>query len=69
MNYIKTLQTENTQLKNSIETAINELIEYQRYYNSSKFAGSENDFAHVKTDVYIKITALKTQLQNTLNAL
>jgi hypothetical protein len=69
MNYIKKLQLENTQLKNNIETAINELIEYQRYYNSSKFTSVENDFAHVSTDVYVKITTIKMYLQNTLNAL
>jgi len=69
MNYIKTLQAENTHLRNSLETAINELIEYQRYYNSPKFTSVENDFAHVSTDVYVKITAIKMYLQNTLNSL
>lgn len=69
MNHIKKLQLENTQLKNSIETAINELIEYQRYYNSAKFSGIENDFAHVSTDVYTKFTTIKMYLQNTLNSL
>ena len=69
MNYIKKLQKENDHLKNSLETAINELIEYQRYYNSSKFTSVENDFAHVSTDVYVKITTIKMYLQNTLNAL
>jgi len=69
MNHIKKLQAENTQLKNNIETAINELIEYQRYYNSAKFTSVENDIAHVSTDVYVKITTIKMYLQNTLNAL
>jgi hypothetical protein len=69
MNYIKKLQEENAHLKNSLESAINELIDYQRYYNSSKFTSVENDFAHVSTDVYIKITTIKMYLQNTLNAL
>ena len=69
MNYIKTLKTENEYLKTSLESAINELTEYQRYYNLPKFSGFNNDFAHVKTDIYIKITTIKTQLQNTLNAL
>jgi hypothetical protein len=69
MNHIKKLQAENTQLKNNIETAITELIEYQRYFNSAKFLGIENDFAHVSTDVYTKITTIKMYLQSTLNAL
>jgi len=69
MNYIKKLENENTQLKNGLETAIKELIEYQKYYNSPKFNSIENDFAHVSTDVYVKITTIKMYLQSTLNAL
>ena len=69
MNYIKQLKNENEKLKNSIEEAISELIEHQRYFNSSKFSGIENDFAHVSTDIYIKITNLKNNLQSSLNAL
>lgn len=69
MNHIKKLQSDNTQLKNSIEEAIKELAEYQKYYNSSKFSGIENDFAHVSTDVYVKFTTIKMYLQSTLNAL
>ena len=69
MNHIKKLQSDNTQLKNSIEEAIKELSEYQKYYNSSKFSGIENDFAHVSTDVYVKFTTIKMYLQSTLNAL
>lgn len=69
MNYIKQLKNENENLKNSIEQAINELIEYQRYFNSSKFSGIENNFAHVSTDIYIKITSLKNNLQSSLNGL
>lgn len=69
MNYIKQLKNENERLKNSIDEAVNELIEYQKYFNSSKFSGIENDFAHVSTDIYIKITNLKNNLQSSLNSL
>lgn len=69
MNHIKKLQTENNQLKNSIEEAIKELAEYQKYYSSAKFSSIENDFAHVSTDVYVKFTTIKMYLQSTLNAL
>ena len=69
MNHFKKLQAENTHLKNGLETAINELIQYQKYYNSAKFTNFENDFAHVSTDVYIKITTIKMYLQSTLNTL
>jgi hypothetical protein len=67
MNHIKKLQSENITLKEGIETAINELIEYQRYYSLDKFKGVENDFAHVSTDIYAKITTIKMYLQITLN--
>jgi|GEM_PF-6175781 len=67
MNHIKKLQSDNITLKEGIETAINELIEYQRYYSLDKFKGIENDFAHVSTDIYAKITNIKMYLQMTLN--
>jgi len=67
MNHIKKLQSENITLKESIKTAINELIEYQRYYSLDKFKGVENDFAYVSTDIYTKITTIKMYLQMTLN--
>lgn len=67
MNYIKKLQTENEELKKGIEEAINELIDYQKYYTLPKFQGIENDFAHVSTDIYAKITTIKMYLQMTLN--
>ena len=67
MNHIKKLQSENITLKEGIETAINELIEYQRYYSLNKFKGVENDFAYVSTDIYAKITTIKMYLQMTLN--
>lgn len=69
MNYIAKLKAENEQLKKGIEEAIAELIKYQRYYNLPKFEGTENDYAHIKTDVYPKFTEIKTQLQQILNAI
>lgn len=69
MNYISKLKAENEQLKKGIEEAITELIDYQKYYTLPKFEGTENDYAHIKTDVYVKITTIKMYLQHTLNAL
>ena len=67
MNHIQKLQHDNQVLKNGIDIAINELIEYQKYYSLDKFKGIENDFAHISTDVYAKITTIKMFLQLTLN--
>ena len=69
VNYIAKLKAENEQLKKGIEETIAELIEYQKYYNLPKFEGTENDYAHIKTDVYVKITTIKMYLQHTLNTI
>jgi hypothetical protein len=59
MNYIKQLQEENERLKNQLKE-INEVsMEYLRYFSLPKFEGTENDYCHVKTDVYIKINNIK----------
>lgn len=68
-NYIKKLQSENEQLKKNMEYAIELLIDMQRYYNSEKFHGVENNYAHVTTDVYPKISSLKMFLAGSLNSL
>jgi hypothetical protein len=64
MNYIKKIQQENEALKEGINLVIGEFIELQKYLNSDKFNGIENDYIHVKTDIYPKITAIKTILQS-----
>jgi hypothetical protein len=67
MNHIKKLQTENKELKNTIDLAIDLIIDMQKYYSSDKFQGTENDYAHIKTDVYPKISFLKMFLQGSKN--
>jgi hypothetical protein len=67
MNHIKRLQAENAELKQSIEQAIELLIDMQVYYSLPKFEGVENDYAHVKTDVYPKISFVKMFLAGSVN--
>lgn len=67
MNYIKKLEAENKALRESIDYAVDVLIEYQRYYNSGKFQGKDNDYAHVSTDVYPRISQLKMYLAGSTN--
>ena len=67
MNHIKKLQSENLELNKTIETAIELLIDMQKYYSSEKFQGTQNDYAHIKTDVYPKISILKMFLQGSTN--
>jgi len=59
MNYIKKLQAENAELKGQLSEIHERLIDYMRYYNSDKFHGTDNDFAHVTTDVYPRLSELK----------
>jgi hypothetical protein len=41
MNYIKSLQAENTELKEKIGTVLNEIDAFIIFLNSSKFTGTE----------------------------
>lgn len=66
MNYIKQLQADNQELKNRLDTVEEQLIELLAYYNSNKFHGVENDYAHVSTDVYPRINAIKVQCSSVL---
>tara|TARA_R110000868_G_scaffold50875_2_gene161973 strand:- start:11809 stop:12018 length:210 start_codon:yes stop_codon:yes gene_type:complete len=69
MNHIVKLQQENKALKQAIEDAIEMTIGLQQYYNSDKFKGIDNDYAHVTTDVYPKISYLKMFLAGNLNSI
>ena len=40
----------------------------QKYYSSEKFQGTENDYAHIKTDVYPKLSFLKMFMQGSKNS-
>lgn len=62
MNYIQKLQAENQQLKAQIEEVRQLAVDALIYYRGKKFAGIENDFAHVSTDVVHKIEEIKNHL-------
>lgn len=66
-NYIKQLQNENIHLKAAMEKAINDVIELQAYYGSTKFTGVENDYAHVSTDIQPRLSNLKKELTTSIN--
>ena len=55
MNYIKKLQEENEQLKKQLFVINQAAIEQLQYFTLPKFQGTENDYAHIKTDVLGKI--------------
>jgi hypothetical protein len=68
MNYIDKLKNENEELKKTIDQSIELLIDMQKYYSSEKFQGTENDYAHIKTDVYPKLSFLKMFMQGSKNS-
>jgi len=48
MNYIKQLQQENKELKETIQATSEEATEIMRYLGRSKFAGMENNFVNAQ---------------------
>lgn len=67
MNHIHQLQSDNAQMKIALEEARTQLIDLLVYYSSEKFQGSENDFAHVSTDIRPRINEVKNYIQNSIN--
>ena len=58
MNYINKLQTENIRLKLEILSIQTKVVDTISYYHLAKFKGFENDYAHVSTDVLIRLTEI-----------
>jgi len=62
MNYIKLLELRNKQLEEKISEAHDLTVDLMVYYSLPKFQGTQNDYAHVSTDVLPKLTQIKTIL-------
>jgi len=66
MNYIKSLQEKNKELKTKISSALNELQSFTIFLNSSKFTGVESDGGRkdwiATGDVIIAINEIKNLL-------
>jgi hypothetical protein len=67
MNYIKQLQAEKIQRELQAKYIYKQLIEIEAYYCSDKFNGRENDYAHVSTDVLVRLHELKMELVKLIN--
>ena len=59
MNYIKELQSENNEMRNTLMDIQNEIATLLIYYTSPKFQGFQNDFAHVSTDILPRVVKLR----------
>ncbi len=60
-NNILRLQRERNEAREQVETLRSELTELLAYFASSKFKGDGNDYAHVSTDIYPKLSALRAR--------
>ena len=66
MNHIQKLQMENEQMHDALTEARKQLIDLLMYYSSEKFQGTENDYAHVSTDVRPRINEIKNFIQDSI---
>ena len=59
MNYIKRLENENLELKGKLAIVNAMLLETIGYLMTDKFAGIENDYVHVRTDILPKLAEIR----------
>lgn len=62
MNYIHTLQDRTAAQAEQITAAREEVEALMSYLLSAKFAGPDNDYVHVSTDMLPKLRALRSTL-------
>lgn len=62
MNYISFLQEKNEAQGRAMAEAVTLLSDLMTYLESSKFQGSDNDYVHVKTDIFPKIREIRMSL-------
>lgn len=62
MNYISFLQDKNEAQGRAAAEAITMLSDLMAYLESGKFQGPENDYVHVKTDIFPKIREIRMAL-------
>jgi hypothetical protein len=62
MNYISFLQDKNEAQGRAAAEAITMLSDLMAYLESGKFQGPDNDYVHVKTDIFPKIREIRMAL-------
>lgn len=62
MNHIARLQSARDEAWQAMRDARDMLSELERYLTSSKFAGADNDYVHVRTDILPKIARARFAL-------
>ena len=62
MNYIQSLREANNEKTATICAAVEELTNLMAYLQTSKFQGPDNDFVHIKTDLFPKLREIRMGL-------
>lgn len=62
MNYIQSLREANDEKTALICGAVEELTSLMAYLESNKFQGPDNDFVHIKTDLFPKLREIRLNL-------
>jgi hypothetical protein len=62
MNYISFLQDKTEAQGTAIAETITALSDLMHYLESSKFQGPDNDYVHVKTDIFPKLREIRLNL-------
>lgn len=61
-NYINRLERENGELREQVALAHELVANLEAYLLSSKFAGPDNDYVHVRTDMLPRLATIKAEL-------
>ena len=62
MNYIQLLQDKTEAQGRAIAETVTQLSDLMAYLESSKFQGPDNDFVHIKTDLFPKLREIRMNL-------
>ena len=62
MNYIQSLREANDEKTALICGAVEELTSIMAYLQTAKFQGPDNDFIHIKTDLFPKLREIRLNL-------
>lgn len=62
MNYIQFLQDKTEAQGRAIAETVTQLSDLMAYLESSKFQGPDNDFVHIKTDLFPKLREIRLNL-------
>ena len=63
MNHIENLTRQRDEARETLESALDRVEDLILYLQSSKFAGTENDYIYVSTDLLPKVCDIRRKLR------